>query len=53
MKSGCFENYRVINGKSMAQGEQCTAEVGVFLKPLSLLLLKGHTQKHGMCRTER
>lgn len=51
MKSGCYENYRVINGKSMTQGEQYAAEVDVFSKPLSLLLLKGHTQKPVMCRT--
>lgn len=35
----------------MAQGEQYTAEVDVFLKPLSLFLMKGHTQRHVMCRT--
>lgn len=49
----CYENYHVINGKSVAQGERYIAEVDVFSKPLSLLLLKDHTQKHAMCRTER
>lgn len=53
MKRGCYENYHDINGKSVAQGEQYTAEVEVFLKLLSLFPLKGHTQKPAMCRTWR
>lgn len=53
LKSGSCENYHVVNGRSLALGEQCTAQVDLFLKPLSVLMLKGHAQMLGTWGTER